>query len=184
MSAQLASAPAPVHQLSSIHHIPFRFAVPATALCGTCEVLHDIEALSVFPGGFVCTTCDATDEADVAFRGAQVRRAWVGPAVAATAMMGSATVGIFTTVLGRSWLSGPTFAVFMAYVCVFALGFVLSISGLTASLRSRRLAYSPIAVSATLTRVLYATHAMTLLTGAALMLTATLLAGLGIASVL
>jgi hypothetical protein len=184
MSALLAIVPTAANDLGSVRPVPARFGVPSSALCGTCEILHDIEALSVVPGGFVCTACDATDEADSDFRSAQVRRTFVGPAVTASAILGSATVGILTAALGSSWLSGPSFAVFMAYVGVLAVGFTLSVSGLLAGLRTRGLASSPIAVSSTLTRVLYASHAMTGLTGAALMLVATLLAGLGVASVL
>lgn len=184
MSAQLAIVPAASNDLGSARPTPARFAIPTSALCGTCEVLHDIEALSVVPGGFVCTACDATDEADTEFRSAQVRRTLVGPAVAAAATLGTTTVAIVTAALGSSWLSGPTFAVFMAYVGVFAVGFFLLASGLFAGLQTRRLASGPIAISSTLTRVLYGSHAMTSLTGAALALVATVLTGLGIMSVL
>ncbi len=184
MSALLAIVPTASNDLGSVRPTPSRFAIPSSALCGTCEVLHDIEALSVVPGGFVCTACDATDEADADFQSAQIRRTFMGPAVTATAVIGSAAVGILTAVLGSSWLSGPTLSVFMAYIGVFAVGFMLSVSGLLAALRTRRLASSPIAVSSTLTRVLYGSHAMTGLTGATLILSATLLTGFAVISTL
>lgn len=182
MSALLAIVPASTADLGHARPVPSRFAVPATAVCGTCELVHDIEALSVVPGGFVCTACDATDEADADFRSAQIRRTLVGPAVTATAALGTTAVGILTAVLGSSWLSGPSVAVFMAYVGVFVVGFALSVSGVVAALRTRRLASSPISVSSTLTRVLYGSHTMTGITGATLMLVTMVLTGLGIAS--
>lgn len=182
MSAQLAIVPASTVDLGHARPVPARFAVPATAVCGVCERTHDIETLCVVPGGFVCTACDATDEADADFRRAQIRRTLVGPAATALAALGTTTVGILTAVLGSSWLSGPSLAVFMAYVGVLVIGLALSVSGLVAALRTRRLASSPIPVSSTLTRVLYGSHAMTVLTGGTLMLATVVLAGVGIAS--